>query len=163
MKDVQELMKNIFGINHSRIYQRPGIKSIELIFSSKLLSELFAKLFYTKSPYRAGNKTIPDWMLHLPTNFQAQLLLGWWRGDGGYTISRSLMNLMKVICLRLGIIPSIGIDKAENHFKRGNHGYSGRIIKASSDLFYFSNLAFFEDKYSLLDDPAFIKNRRKLE
>lgn len=162
VRDVQDLMEKVFGIKHSRVYRRVGVKSIELIFSSKLLSELFAKLFYTQKPYRALNKTIPDWMLHLEGNLQAQLLLGWWRGDHGYTISRSLMNQMKVLCLRLGIIPSIGRDEAEKHFKRGNHQYQNRIIKASSDLYYFSHLSFFEDEYNLLSDPAFVECRRKL-
>ena len=70
---------------------------------------------------------------------------------------------MKIICLRLGIVPSIGIDKAENHFKRGNHQYKKRIINASSDLYYFSHLAFFEDKFGLLDDPVFKNSKRKLQ
>ncbi len=163
IEEVTESIKEAFGIEHYRIYQRTESEGIELIISSKIIAELFSKLFYTKKPYRSTSKTIPDWMLHLPSKFQAQILRGWWRGDHGYTASRHLMNQMKVICLRLGIIPSIGIDKAENHLKRGNHVYKNRIITASTDLYSFSRLSFFEDEYSLLNDPAFAKCKRKLD
>ena len=160
--DVIKLMTVVFGFSHHRIYKRNGIKGIEISFYSKLLVKFFISHFYIKSPYRATTKTVPDWMLHLSEEFQAEILKGWWRGDQGYTTSRHLMSGMKVICLRLGIIPSISKDTAENHLKRGNHSYQGRVIKASSDLYVISGLAFFEDRYNLLSDPAFSKNVRKL-
>ncbi|TSC88072.1 MAG: Mja hyp1 intein [Microgenomates group bacterium Gr01-1014_7] len=162
IEDVKQLIEKVFGIKHIRIYRRLNNKGVEITIYSKLISELFAKLFYTDNSHKAFNKNLPDWMLHLPEFLQAQILLGWWRGDHGYTVSRSLMNQMKVICLRLGIVPSIGVDKSENHLKRGNHIYQDRIIKATSDLYYFSGLAFFEDKYNLLSDPVFEESKRKL-
>lgn len=161
--DVKQLIDRVFGIKHVRIYRRLNNKGVEIVIYSKLLSELFAELFYIKnSPHKASNKILPDWMLHLSETLQTQILLGWWRGDHGYTISRSLMNNMKVICLRLGIIPSIGIETLENHLKRGKHLYQGRVIKATTDLYSFSRLAFFEDSYNLLLDPVFTDCRRKL-
>lgn len=163
LDDVKELIGRVFGIKHVRIYSRLNNKGVEIIVSSKLLSELFAKLFYVKGDHKAFNKSLPDWVLHLPERLQAQLLLGWWRGDHGYTTSRSLMNNMKVICLRLGIIPSIGIETLEDHLKRGEHQYKGRAIKATADLYYFSRLAFFNDTYNLLSDPSFKESKRKLD
>ncbi|MBI4039019.1 hypothetical protein HY384_03615 [Candidatus Daviesbacteria bacterium] len=159
--DVKELIEKVFGIKHSRIYGRLNNKGVEITIYSKLVSELFAKLFYIDTPHRALNKGLPDWMLHLPENLQAQILLGWWRGDHGYTTSRAFMNSMKVICLRLGIIPSIGIHSAEDHLKSGNHQYQGRNIKATANLYSF-RLAFFKDSYNLLLDPSFANSRRKL-
>lgn len=162
IEDVKILMEKVFGITHSRIYKRPNSKGTEIIFASKIISELFAKIFYTKTPLRAQNKTVPDWILHLPTNFQAQILLGWWRGDAGYTSSRSLMNQIKVICLRLGLIPSIGLHTAKDHNLNYHANIQGRVIKATSDMFHFSYLAFFEDKFNLLSDPIFVSSKRKL-
>lgn len=160
--DVISLMKEVFGITHYRLYRRKNIKSVELSFSSKLLTKLFTTLFYTQAPYKANTKTLPDWVLHLSTNIQAEILRGWWRGDGGYTVSRQLMNAIKIICLRLGIIPSISEDTKENHSKRGNHKYTDRIIQARNNCYIFSQLAFFEDRYNLLNDPIFKKSVRKL-
>lgn len=162
VKDVISLMKDVFGISHYRIYKRKDSKSIEISFYSRLLVVFFTKHFYEKSPYRATTKIIPDWILHLPEEMQAELLRGWWRGDDGYTSSRQLMNGMKIICLRLGIIPSISKDTKDNHFRRGNHQYYGRLIKATSDYYIFSNLAFFDDLYGLQLDPAFNDSIRKI-
>ena len=161
ISDVIMLMEKVFGFSHSRVYLREGVKGAEISFYSKLLVKFFTSNFYVKAPYRANTKTVPDWMLHLPEDFQAEILRGWWRGDQGYTTSRHLMAGMKVLCLRLGIIPSITEDSLENHLKRGNHVYQGRIIKASSDLYSF-RLAFFDDSYNLLSDSSFSKNISKL-
>jgi uncharacterized protein (TIGR00375 family) len=162
IEDVINLMEDVFGISHSRIYRRKGCESIEISFYSKLLTRFFGKLFYEKYPHKATNKMIPDWMIHLPKDSQAELLRGWWRGDGGYTSSRQLMNGMKVICLRLGIIPSILKDTKEEHLQRGNHKYRNRNIEAMEDSYSFSHLAFFEDSYNLLFDPVFKDSIRKL-
>lgn len=156
------LMKFVFGISHHRIYQRKNGKSLEISFYSKVLVGFFQKFFYARAPYRAVTKTVPIWMMSLPRQFQAELLRGWWRGDLGYTSSRDLAAMMKIICLRLGIIPSISQDTREHHFRRGNHQYRERTIKASADSFVFTNLAFFEDPYRLLTDPALKNSVRKL-
>ena len=161
LEDVKQLADRVFGIKHVRIYRRLNNKGVEITIYSKLVAELFAKLFYTSNSHKATNKNLPDWMLHLPGQLQAQILLGWWRGDHGYTTSRSLMNSMKFICVRLGIVPSISVHTLESHLKK-EHRYQGRIIKPSSDLYYFSNLAFFEDKYNLMSDPVFTESIRKL-
>jgi uncharacterized protein (TIGR00375 family) len=163
VNDVIDLVQKVFKINHHRIYTRKTSQGTEILFASRFLVKLFSQLFYQTKPHRAGNKTLPEWMLHLPINLQSQLLLGWWRGDAGYTNSRSLMNQMKVICLRLGIIPSIGVDSAEKHLKRGNHFYQGRTIQATTDLYHFSHLAFFEDPFGLLKEPIFTRFQRKLQ
>ncbi len=162
IEDVIDLMQKVFGFSHYRVYKRNGTKGVEISFYSKLIVKFFTSHFYTGIPLRAINKTVPDWMLHLPEEYQAEILRGWWRGDQGYTSSRYLMDGMKVICLRLGIIPSVFQDSLENYQRRGNHGYNGRNIKANSDLFSLNRLAFFEDQFNLLSDSSFKKNVRKL-
>lgn len=160
--DVIHLFQTAFGITHHRKYTRVATKGVEISFYSKLLVHFFHQHFYTNPPFRATTKTLPDWALHLPEELQAEVLRGWWRGDKGYSSSVQLMNAMKIIFLRLGIIPSISKDTKEKHFNRGNHTYEYRTITASSDLYHFSHLAFFEDTYNLQLDPSFASSIRKL-
>jgi len=153
--DVKNLMEMSFGLSSPRIYERKNTHSVEVIYFSKILAKVFGKLFYNNSIRRkAGTKCLPFWMLNLSTEKQSEIFKGWWRGDTGYTSSRELMNQMKIISLRLGIIPSI-IKKSEEKFNNKIHKIGNRIIKAQGDLFYFSTLAFFEDKYRLLKEPNF--------
>lgn len=165
INEVKCLMKDIFGMTYCRYYRRKKTRSegVELMFFSTVLANLFRRLFYDKSgSKRANNKKLPDWALFLPEILQKEILVGWWRGDAGYTSSAVLANQMKMLCLRLGIVPSILKDSKEGYFKRGNHRLGERQVRANFDSYYFSHLAFFEDNFSLLRDPVFIRFRRKL-
>ncbi|MCI4347967.1 MAG: FAD-dependent oxidoreductase, partial [Thermoplasmata archaeon] len=79
--------------------------------------ELFLKLF---GKYSYG-KSMPHWFLFLPTDKQAELLKGYWRGDGGrralnfvlVTNSPKLVAQFKMLLLRLGIIPRVSRRSAE--------------------------------------------------
>lgn len=143
VKDAKRIISKIFGINKYREYYRKGSGGVELSFSSEILTRLFKKWFYGElGSNKASNKKIPNWMLSLNSKFQAEILIGWWLGDKGYTVSRELMNQMKIICLRLGIIPSIGLEKIDDHHKRGKHLINNREIKANYDLYYFNCLSF---------------------
>jgi uncharacterized protein (TIGR00375 family) len=101
-------------------------------------------------------------MLKLPLSRQAEIIKCWWRGDTGYTSSHALMNQMKILLLRLGIIPSIGIDSMEKHKKRGKHFIGLREVLAKYNSYHFSNLSFFEDRFNLLQDPPLRKFKTKL-
>jgi len=160
--DVINLMRKIFNIKVSKIQTRRDIKGIEVIFYSKVLYKLFSKLFYTNSKVKkAYSKSLPEWMLYLPLEKQAEIIKGWWRGDKGYTASRILMNQFKVLFLRQGIIPSIGIDSIEDHRNRGKHFLGSREIIAQHNIYHFSNLSFFQDKFGLLTDREFRKFKTK--
>ena len=157
IEDVKKIVKSKFNID-----AKTGKTAGDIIFYSKPLRRFFERLCYVSKPYRAFNKCIPAWMLQLPLKKQVEILLGWWRGDKGYTSSRVLANQMKVICLRLGIIPSIGVDSVEKHKKRGKHKIGMREVRAKFDNYTFYNLSFFEDPFNLLDDLCFkkFKSRR---
>lgn len=156
-EDVKQLMQSLFGISCANERKKGG--SVELIFYSKILQQTFSSLFYTDAKtHRAHTKVVPQWMVYLPVEKQAEIFRGWWRGDAGYTASRGLMNQMKMIALRLGIVPSILMASMEK-FNRGNHKIDGRVIKMRHNLFQFSNLAFFEDTFGLRDDPVFRRTR----
>lgn len=156
-EDVKGLMFSLFGIPCANERKKGG--GVELIFYSKILTQVFSTLFYRRATIkRAHTKALPQWMLRLPGAKQAEIFKGWWRGDAGYTTSRELMNQMKMITLRLGIIPSIMVRRREV-FHKGTHGIDGRVIIANHDIFHFTALAFSEDKFGLRKEDIFQKAR----
>lgn len=148
--DVIRLTAEIFGIDHVRVYRRPQSKAREVIFYSKLHAQLFARKCYGESQrHIASAKIIPAEILEADESVQAECLRGWYRGDHGYTTSRMLMNQMKAICLRLGIIPSVHVETVRDHARRGKHEYKGRVIRANYDVYHFNNFSFFENAFDL--------------
>jgi len=163
VKDLKYLMEKIFGFSSPRIYKRKNIGGIEIIYFSKILAKVFSKLFYNSpTTRRAHTKCLPAWILNLPLEKQVEVLRGWWRGDDGATSSRELMNQMKIILLRLGIIPSINEQTQENFNEKYVHKLGNRIIKARHSQFILYNLSFFEDSFKLLKTPEFKKFKTKL-
>lgn len=162
MEDVEYLMEKIFNLRVSNISSKRNVKSKELIFYSKILMEFFKNTFYLpNSEKKASAKSLPSWALTLPPEKQAEIVKGWWRGDGGYTSSRVLMNQMKIIFLRLGIIPSIGKDITGSYKRRGEHFTGKRKIPIRYETFHFSNLSFFGNPFNLLEEKEFARYRTK--
>lgn len=162
IEDVIRLVRNVFGIDHHGVYRRRGSKGIELLFTSKIHARWLKEHCYEEGKKRtAGFKIVPSCLFQGEDSVLAECLRGWFRGDHGYTTSRTLMNQMKGICLRLGIIPSVIVDTLKNHDKRGNHIYSGRVIRANHDLYHVSNFSFFEDSFDLRREIP--KSQTKLE
>ncbi|MBM3257914.1 MAG: hypothetical protein FJZ05_01730, partial [Candidatus Nealsonbacteria bacterium] len=167
IKDVKLLMKNVFRLSSPRVViRRRNVNSVEIIYFSKILAKAFSQIFYNNSDVRrAHTKCLPQWTLNLPLVKQVEIFKGWWRGDSGITASRELMNQMKIILLRLGIIPSIYEQTKEFFNKKYTHLYKkeNRIIKARHSVFTFNQLSFFEDLFGLLKDPEFKKFDYKLK
>ncbi len=158
IEDVTNIMKKVFHIEN-KIGKTEG----DIIFYSKQTMPLFQKLFYASQPYKAQNKALPHWMLTLPVEKQKEILIGWWRGDEGYTTSRLLANQMKSICLRLNIIPSMRIDTVEKFTRRGKHTIGKRKVKANFDSIVLDRLSFLEDRFNILTDIYFKKCKRKID
>ncbi|NYZ74099.1 hypothetical protein H0O00_03075 [Candidatus Micrarchaeota archaeon] len=151
IEDVKRIMEAHFGVKC-----KSGKTSGELIFYSKDLMNIFESVFYSsKEKKRAFTKCLPDWAVHLPLKKQVQIIRGWWRGDKGSTSSKLLANQIKIICLRLGIVPGIRIDRKTDHKIRGKHIIGGREIIAAHDNFIFNTLTFFEDPFNLLKESEF--------
>jgi len=160
ISDVVNLMWNCFGVRIAKKRQRYG--SYELYFYSKIIVELFSELFYiSNKSLKAPYKKLPQWMLYLPMSKQVELFKGWWGGDTGVTSSELLVQQMKFICLRLGIMPSVNRITKEQ-FNRYGTNILGRKIVASSDSFSLHWLSFYEDKYGLLETNLFKKFKTKL-
>ncbi len=160
IQDVISLMRFVFGINHVGSRELLGAGT-EITFYSKIVQEFFANFCYTAHEHSAATKGLPLWGLGLSSELQAEIFRGWWRGDKGYTVSRTLMNQMKIILLKLGIIPSIYQDTIDAYTARGKHILGGRVIVARHTLYALNRLAFFEDPYRFLDEPEFSQFKSK--
>jgi len=125
-------MKRVFEMS-PKIISKHGAK--DLVYYSKALAKQFGELFYLPSlEKRAWTKCMPNWMLFLPPDQQAEVLSGWWSGDGGSTTSRVLVQQIKFICLRLGLVPSIGLVKKQQ-LNCYSKKIDGRNIHARHDQY----------------------------
>ena len=158
--NVIQLMKDCFGIELAKKREKNGY---ELYFYSKVVAELFENLFYEKNkPLKAAFKRMPHWMLYLPLNKQVEIFRGWWMGDTGTTVSEILVQQMKNICLRLGIVCSI-YKVSKEQSRKYNSQIGERKIMANYDCYNMSRLAFYEDRFDLLSSKEFKKFKTKLE
>jgi len=153
--DVKRIMKKKFDLSVSMETRKEGHRGVEIKYYTSILAKICSQLFYKGEVKRARTKCLSHWMLLLPLEKQAEILKGWWRGDAGYTSSRELMNQMKTICLRLGIIPSIHINRKKDEYNRNKKRIDKREIIANADQYFFSNLSFFENNFNLLKEPSF--------
>ena len=122
-------------------------------------------MFYLDKPYIAKNKILPEWFIFLPPEKLKELVIGWWRGDAGYSVSKNLFNQFKRIFLKIGIVPSISVILSDSVNKRRslrqNH-INGRNIIAKNDLYHFNVLSFFKENLDLLNLPEFKMFKTKL-
>jgi len=147
INDVKELLSKIFGGFVSIEIKKEKSKGISVFVHSKILTRFFES-FYLGKPYRAFNKVLPSWFLDLPNDKLKELLIGWWRGDTGYTSSLCLCNQLKLIFIKLGVVPSISVTYAKNVNGRRKikpNYIEGRKISAKNDMFSFHCLSFFND------------------
>jgi uncharacterized protein (TIGR00375 family) len=156
--DVKRIIESIFGLK-SPIERKRG-NGVEITYYSKYLMEFFSNFCYGAKEKRAHTKCLPSWMLTLPQEKQAEIFLGWWRGDTGYTNSHDITEQMKAIMLRLGIVPTIFHETKEVHNSK-RHYFGDRKIEAKHDG-HSMRPSFFNDKYGLAKDPVFKKFRSKL-
>lgn len=148
--EVKELVSSLFGIKAKR-----GKTMGDVLVYSKDLMHLFESLFYDGYSRTASHKRMPEWMLYLPKAKQAEVFRGWWRGDSGSTSSLPLCEQMKIICLRLGIIPCVRVDRVDGHKRRGRRLIGARTVEADHDNYMMEHLAFFEDDFRLLGEDEF--------
>src|SRR3990172_4078255 len=135
VEDVVRTIERLFGYK-ATVKREGSVRRIECY--AGILRELFQKLF---GKYSYG-KSVPHWFVHLPTGKQAELVKGYWRGDGGVrpqgfvlvTNSPKLAAQLKMILLRLGIIPRVTRRSAEQLNKTKNV-MNGREIRFKHDRF----------------------------
>jgi len=112
-KDVMNLFNEVFGIRANKYY---GKNVIRIQVGSRILAAFFKTLFGNKST----QKHMPSWFLTLPIDKQAELIKGFWRGDGcllrkGYefaSASETLIIQLWQMLLRNGIVGNLHIRKS---------------------------------------------------
>ena len=137
-KDLKEIVNNLFGL---KVHIKYVNNVCKITIDSHIVKDLFNNLF-NKYSY---NKRLPQWIITLPCEKQAELIKGFWRGDGcirykDFTLvtnSRKLTYQLRDILLRLGIIPSIQRRKKENLNKK-IHKIDGRNIVFRHDKYHIS-------------------------
>lgn len=120
IQDVKNLVNSIFQVKTQSIREVHHKKNhgTSVVISSTKLCRIFKK-FGTS----AAKKQIPLWVMQAALEKQAQLVLGWYRGDGNYyhrqfkyglkemfrvsTISKTLAYQMRQVLLRLKIAAGI--------------------------------------------------------
>lgn len=114
--DASALFKKIFGVVPTvRINER---KNVAVIMVNNVHITRFFRRLFGKG---CINKQIPEFMLFLPLEKQKELIRGLWRGDGfinpkipraGFsTVSNKLVQQVKFLLIRQGIIPSVYTEK----------------------------------------------------
>ena len=133
--DVVLIIERLFGYR-AAVKREGSVRRVECY--AGILRELFLKLF---GKYSYG-KSIPHWFLYLPTEKQAELVKGYWRGDGGarplgfvlVTNSPKLVAQLKMMLLRLGVIPRVSRRSAEQ-LNKTKSVLNGREIRFKHDRF----------------------------
>lgn len=110
---VSRLAKELFNRETWTRYWK-GTKSSCVVFSCLPLAKFLRTNFYIGG-FRAANKILPSWLMHLPPIKQASFLRGLWLGDGSIgektyefsTASVKLAMQIRMILMRLNLLPSI--------------------------------------------------------
>jgi 2-oxoglutarate ferredoxin oxidoreductase subunit beta len=120
VKDVVNLAKNLFGLD-GKINERGKKGSIEVHVNSSRLAKMFTEYFGKG----AAQKRIPHEFMLLPTEKQKALIKGLWLGAGhfgkrhaGYkTISLTLIEQLKFLLIRQGMVPTVAMNKSHGIHK----------------------------------------------
>lgn len=130
--DACRLVRKIFGIEPKieRISQK---KTLRVLIYSVHVTRFLRKHFGKE----VAEKHIPEFMMYLPLEKQADLIKGLWCGDGyldvkrsraSYsTVSEELAHQIKILLLRQGIIPSV-YEERESVSKGTHHRKGYRIF-----------------------------------
>lgn len=131
--DCARIIKNLFGLE-SEMHREKSV--LKVTAYSKILSMLFEKLFGKYS----HEKILPDYFVLLNSSLQKELIKGFWRGDGSIrtkdfvltSSSRVLIEQLKIILLRLNILPTVEKRK----FKTLEHSViEGRNVRFKHDVY----------------------------
>ena len=166
IKDVQHLMKNIFGLNPQRVRTLTK-NAINLTYQSKPLADFLIR-YCGKG---AKNKQIPSFLFECPREYFLEFLRGYAAGDGHVnskggieitSISKNLIFELNWLCRMHGIKTYISSFTAKSGRKIGD----GNIINKTSLAFRLgipaSNNPFNKNSVKSLSRRAKIKSIKRL-
>jgi len=92
--------------------------------------------FFSQFGRKSTEKHIPGWAMHLPVEKQAEIVKGYWRGDGDIgkgsfratSVSLPLLRGIKEILLRMGIFSSIYVGKNNPSSIDGRQLREGKVF-----------------------------------
>ena len=148
LDDVQNIIKNSFGLD-SKITYKDNVGFVTLY--SKVICDLFKVLFDKYS----HQKSLPHFMMILPTDKQKELIKGLWRGDGCVrdkdfclvTSSRKMAYQVRDILLRVGILPSLQ-KRDKDTLNQYKSNIQGRDISFTHDKYHINVGGPYLDKMS---------------
>lgn len=148
--DVRQLIKQIFKIE-ATISREKNV--VRVMLFSKIVRDFFSSLF---GKYSYG-KQLPHSFITLPRTKQSELIKGFWRGVGNIekksfvmiTNSKLLVSQLKLILLRLGIIPNVSKISLRKLNERKNVLEGRKII-------------FRHDKFEIKIGGQFLGNMSKI-
>ena len=119
----KDLLKRAFNLD-AKIRYRETV--CELVVYSKFLADMFTS-FYFKKPYLGCNKCIPGFLLTSSRSLLAQLIKGYWLGDGCVSknvltcasTSETLIRQVKAILAYLGVYGHLYVRKPKPTRFRG--------------------------------------------
>ncbi len=132
-RDVKRIIKRKFGLDAAI---KPEKSVLKVTVYSMILSKLFQKWF---SKY-SHEKRMPHLFVTMERSLQKELIKGMWRGDGCTraedfvitTSSRELAEQLKMILLRLNILPHL----EKRRFKTLEHStIEGREVRFKRDVY----------------------------
>lgn len=152
IKEVIILMKNVFGLDYSKIYKRPK-NSTDIVYYSARLARFFNEQFGKG----AKNKHLPSWIVTLPPSKQKAILSGLWQGDGYVsakmgkfvTISEQLAYQTVLLLLRQKILFSFLVYPERGMHKKHYSVY----IKEQDSLKKMAKLMKKEIKFHKMREP----------
>lgn len=119
IKDIQHILADL-GMTYTGLILDKRSRTCTLNISSNSLSMALVRDFGKL----ADGKHLPEWVFDLPLEYQRELLIGWYNGDGGFdkrngvikgfkitTISKRLVYDMKLLISNLGILPVVHNEK----------------------------------------------------
>lgn len=134
IEKIVDVMKKLYNLNPH--YDRSGQGSCRIIFYSRKLTKTFIEMFGKG----ARNKTIPFQFVYLNKELLSELIEGYKDGDGYrardeyYTSSKNIVDVLRLIYLKLGKIPYIRYVKPSNGGK-----INGREIKSNGGGYCISD------------------------
>ncbi|MDE1850522.1 MAG: FAD-dependent oxidoreductase [Candidatus Micrarchaeota archaeon] len=133
VNDCKSIIENTFHIKPTSKLEKSVIR---VTVSSLILSMLFEKLFGKYS----HTKKLPQKFVLLNSDLQKEIVNGIWRGDGSVrktdfiitSSSRELIEQLKIILLRLGVLP--GVEKRKFSTLRHSN-IDGREVEFKKDVY----------------------------
>lgn len=163
INDVSELLRKYFG-RDAKLRKNSG-RGLNVRLNSAV-----AEAFFSNFGQGAQNKRMPDWVLLAPVEKQAELVKGFWFGDGSLirhsrqeffnftTTSKTLAMQLQLVLSRLGIVAAIHTQQAKGKkrvYRINVFGKYARRMAQKCKIPFYPQRSKSVDKFHVTDDHVF--------